>query len=270
MIDDMFDQLQGSKYFSKIDLSFGYHQLRVHEDDIPKTTFRTRYGNFEFTAMPFGLTNAPATQEEHEVHLGLILELLKEEKLYAKFSKCEFWLQEVQFLEHDKSCNAHVLALLNGSEDFVVYCDAFSLGLGYVLTQRGKVIAYASRQLKIYEKNYTTHDLELESPTHLMTYPLLRLEGLPFELKYDPLPNYTIGSSNSFEWRKIIFGMITSMGIRHAKAYTLRGMSSTKLGQRSGRVKTHVLPLYQGFPAKVIQDLAIQQPLQELFDPFKA
>ncbi|GKC00165.1 hypothetical protein Tco_0986301 [Tanacetum coccineum] len=100
MIDDMFDQLQGSKYFSKIDLSFGYHQLRVHEDDIPKTTFRTRYGNFEFTAMPFGLTNAPATQEEHEVHLGLILELLKEEKLYAKFSKCEFWLQEVQFLEH--------------------------------------------------------------------------------------------------------------------------------------------------------------------------
>ncbi|GKA95688.1 putative reverse transcriptase domain-containing protein [Tanacetum coccineum] len=129
-IDDLFDQLQGSQYLYKIDLRSGYHQLRVHEDDIPKTAFRTRYGHFEFTVMPFGLTNAPVvfmdqmnrvcrpyldkfvivfiddilvyvkTREEHEVHIRLVLELLKEEKLYAKFSKCEFWLREVQFLGH--------------------------------------------------------------------------------------------------------------------------------------------------------------------------
>ncbi|GKC81862.1 putative reverse transcriptase domain-containing protein, partial [Tanacetum coccineum] len=123
-------QDKGSQFFSKIDLGSGYHQLRVHEDDIPKTAFRTRYGHFEFTVMPFGLTNAPAifmdlmnrvcrpyldkfvivfiddiliyskTQEEHVEHLRLVLELLKKEKLYAKFSKCEFWLREVQFLGH--------------------------------------------------------------------------------------------------------------------------------------------------------------------------
>ncbi|GKE37613.1 putative reverse transcriptase domain-containing protein [Tanacetum coccineum] len=99
-IDDLFDQLQGGCYFSKIDLWSGYHQLRMHEDDILKTAIRTRYGHFEFTVMPFRLTNAPTTKEEHEVHLKLMLELLRKEKLYAKFSKCEFWLQEVHFLGH--------------------------------------------------------------------------------------------------------------------------------------------------------------------------
>ncbi|GJU58852.1 putative reverse transcriptase domain-containing protein [Tanacetum coccineum] len=129
-IDDLFDQLQGSSVYSKIDLRSGYHQLRVRDEDIPKTAFRTRYGHYEFQVMPFGLTNAPAvfmdlmnrvcrpyldkfvivfiddiliyskTKEEHDVHLRLILELLKKEELYAKFSKCDFWLSKVQFLGH--------------------------------------------------------------------------------------------------------------------------------------------------------------------------
>ncbi|GKA27699.1 reverse transcriptase domain-containing protein [Tanacetum coccineum] len=217
-IDDLFDQLQGSHYLSKIDLrSYLDKFMIVFINDI------LIYSK---------------TREEHEMHLGLVLELLKKEKLYAKFSKCEFWLQEVQFLGHvingngihvdpskieavknweaprtpsevrsflglagyyrrfienfskiaksltiltqksktfdwgeeqerafqtlkDKLCNAPVLALPDGPKDFVVYCDASGLGLGCVLMQRGKVIAYASRQLKIHEKNYTTHDLEL-------------------------------------------------------------------------------------------------------------
>ncbi|GJT55084.1 putative reverse transcriptase domain-containing protein [Tanacetum coccineum] len=189
-IDDLFDQLQGVRYFSKIDLWSGYHQLRVHEDDIPKTAFQTTH--FEFMVMPFGLTNAPSvfmdlmnrvrklyldkfvivfiddiliyskSKEEHEVHLRLVLELLKKEKLYAKFSKYEFWLQEVHFLGHmvnqngihmDPSkieaeeafqtlksnlCDAPILSLPDGVEDFVLYCDASNQGLGCVLMQMGK------------------------------------------------------------------------------------------------------------------------------------
>ncbi|GJY70084.1 putative reverse transcriptase domain-containing protein [Tanacetum coccineum] len=129
-IDDLFDQLLGACPFLKIDFRSGYHQLRVHEDTIPKTTFRTRYRHFESTVMPFWLTNSPTifmdlmnrvckpylgrfvivfiddilayskSKEEHEVHLKLVLESLRKEKLYAKFSKCEFWLEEVHFLGH--------------------------------------------------------------------------------------------------------------------------------------------------------------------------
>ncbi|GJR00728.1 putative reverse transcriptase domain-containing protein [Tanacetum coccineum] len=267
-IDDLFDQLQGSSVYSKIDLRTGYHQLRIREEDIPITAFRTRYGHYEFQVMPFGLTNAPAVfmdlmnrvckpyldkfvivfiddiliysknKDEHKEHLKAILELLKKEKLYAKFSKCDFWLESVQFLGHvidskgvhvdpakieaiknwatpttptevrqflglagyyrrfiegfsliskpltkltqknkkyewsedeeeafellkQKLCCAPILALPEGSEDFVVYCDASLKGFGAVLMQREKVIAYASRQLRTHEENYTTHDLEL-------------------------------------------------------------------------------------------------------------
>ncbi|GKB23578.1 putative reverse transcriptase domain-containing protein [Tanacetum coccineum] len=103
-IDGLFDQLQGSSVYSKIDQRSGYHQLRVREEDISKTAFRTHYGHYEFQVMPFGLTNAPAIfmdlMNRHEEHLKLILELLKKEELYAKFSKCKFWIPKVKFLGH--------------------------------------------------------------------------------------------------------------------------------------------------------------------------
>ncbi|GKA14549.1 putative reverse transcriptase domain-containing protein [Tanacetum coccineum] len=280
-IDDLFDQVQGSNIYLKIRSEItDITSLGVREQDIPKTAFQTRYGHYEFQVMPFGLTNAPA---KHEEHLKAILELLKKEQLYAKFSKCEFWIPKVQFLGHvidsrgiqismereemegqdekekkdreegagklsipyvsklsnhihvdpakiesnkdwaspktpteirqflglagyyrrfiegfskiaksmtkltqkgikfdwgekeenafqlikQKLCSAPILALPEGSEDFMVYCDASHKGLGAVLMQREKVIAYASRQLKVYEKNYTTHDLELRFDTLL-------------------------------------------------------------------------------------------------------
>ncbi|GJV26927.1 putative reverse transcriptase domain-containing protein [Tanacetum coccineum] len=160
----------GSSIYSKIYLRSGYHHLRVREQDIPKMAFQTRYGHYEFQAMPFGLTNAPADEKEHEEHLKAILELLKKEKLYAKFSKCEFWIPKVLagYIEvsskDSKDCiNPDETYQERRSEDFVVYCDASHKGLGAVLMQREKVIAYASRQLKVHEKNYTTHDLELGS-----------------------------------------------------------------------------------------------------------
>nr|GFA96601.1 retrotransposon protein, putative, Ty3-gypsy subclass [Tanacetum cinerariifolium] len=192
-IDDLFDQLQGSSVYSKIDLRSGYHQLRVREEDVPKIAFKTRFGHYEFQVMPFELTNAPTVfmdlmnqlckpyldkfmiifiddiliyskdEKEHEKHLKAIIKLLKKEELHAKFSKCEFWIPKVKFEWGDKQeaafqllkkklCSAPILALPEGSEDFIVYCDASNKGLGAVLVQREKVISYASRHLKIHEK----------------------------------------------------------------------------------------------------------------------
>ena len=267
-IDDLFDQLQGAQVFSKIDLRSGYHQLKIKPEDVPKSAFRTRYGHYEFLVMPFGLTNAPAAfmdlmnrvfkshlddfiivfiddiliysknNEDHEKHLRIALQTLREEKLFAKFKKCEFWLTSIAFLGHiiskdgisvdpqkieaivnwprptnvteirsflglagyyrrfvqdfsrlatpmtrliqkhitfkwDADCensfqelkkrliSAPILTLPTGTGGYVIFSDASFKGLGCVLMQNGKVIAYASRQLKPYERNYPTHDLEL-------------------------------------------------------------------------------------------------------------
>ncbi|GKD38484.1 putative reverse transcriptase domain-containing protein, partial [Tanacetum coccineum] len=101
MINDLFDQLQGSRYFSKIDLRSGYHQLRVHEEDIPKTAFSTRpYLDKFIIVFIDDILIYSKSKEKHEVHLKLILELLEKENLFGKFSKCEFWLQEVHFIGH--------------------------------------------------------------------------------------------------------------------------------------------------------------------------
>ncbi|GJQ93434.1 putative reverse transcriptase domain-containing protein [Tanacetum coccineum] len=215
-IDDLFDQLQGSSVYSKIDLRSGYHQLRVREEDILKTAFRTRYGHYKFQVMPFSLTNAPAIFmdlmnripkvqflghmiDSEGIHVDpAIIDSVKDwaspkspmeirqflglagyyRRFIEGFSKItkpmtKLTQKKVKFVWGDKQeaafqllkqnlCSAPILALPEGSKDFIAYCEASKKGLGVVLMQREKVISYASRQLKIHEKNYTTHDLELK------------------------------------------------------------------------------------------------------------
>ena len=291
-IDDLLDQLAGASIFSKIDLRTGYHQLRVREEDVPKTAFRTRYGHYEFLVMPFGLTNAPAifmdymnrifrpyldkfvvvfiddiliysrSPQEHETHLHLVLQTLREKKLYAKLSKCEFWLSEVKFLGHvvskdgisvdphkveavlgwekpktvmevrsflglagyyrrfiqgfsqlalpltrltrknqpfvwDVDCeksflelksrltSTPVLVIPNSHKPFSIYSDASKKGLGCVLMQEGRVVAYASRQLRPHEENYPTHDLELAAVVFALKIWRHYLFGAQFEVFTD-------------------------------------------------------------------------------------
>ena len=285
-IDELFDQLHGSLVYSKIDSRSSYHQLRVRENDVSKTTFRTRYGHYEFLVMPFGLTNALAafmdlmnsvfspyldkfvivfiddilvyssSPEEHVEHLRTVLQILRERQLYAKFSKCQFWLDKVAFLGHvisaegisvdphkieaivnwnpptnvsevrsflglagyyrkfvegfskiatpltnllkkdqkfelsytcqhsfeelrQRLTTAPVLALPSGKDGYVVHSDASIQGLGCVLVQDGRVIAYASHQLKKHEQNYPTHDLELAAVVFALKIWRHYLYGVP-------------------------------------------------------------------------------------------
>jgi hypothetical protein len=274
-IEDLFDQLRGASVFSKIDMWSGYHQLRIRPTDIPKTAFITKYGLYEFMVMSFGLTNVPAyfmylmnnvfmdyldkfvvvfidvilvysqNEQEHEEHLRKVLQRLRDCQLYAKLSKCEFWISKVLFLGHiinrdglavdpkkvaaimdwkapkdvqgiksfigmasyyrrfiegfskiarpmtallakkvefkwtlacqesfemlkQKLTTTPVLVLPDVHKPFSIYCDASYTGLGCVLMQEGKVVAYSSRQLKVHEKNYPTHALELAAVIHAL------------------------------------------------------------------------------------------------------
>ncbi|KAA0067962.1 ty3-gypsy retrotransposon protein [Cucumis melo var. makuwa] len=174
-IDDLFDQLQRATIFSKIDLRSSYHQLRIRDSDIPKTAFRSKYGHYEFIVMSFGLTNAPSKKVEHEEHLHQVLKTFPANKLYAKFSKCEFWLKKGSFLGHvvssegvsidptkietvtswprpstvneelkQKLVTAPVLTVRDGSGSFVIYSDTSKKGLGCVLMQQGKANVVAN------------------------------------------------------------------------------------------------------------------------------
>ncbi|GKC76711.1 putative reverse transcriptase domain-containing protein [Tanacetum coccineum] len=300
-IYNLFDQLQGACYFSKIDLRSGYHQLRVHEADIPKTAFRTRYGHFEFTVMPFGLTNVPAvfmdlmnrvckpyldkfviafiddvliylkSKEEHEIHLKTILELLKKEKLYAKFSKCEFWLQEVQFLGHvvnqdgihvdpskEKLYNAPVLALLDVPNDFVVYCDASNQDFRCVLMQRGKVIAYASRQLKVHEKNYTTHDLELDAVVFTLKIWRHYLYGTKSVIYTDHKSLQYIFDQKELNmrqrrWIELFSDYDCEIRYHPGKANVVADALSRKERLKPRRVRAMSMTIYSGLKTKILE-----------------
>ncbi|XP_028091827.1 uncharacterized protein LOC114292111 [Camellia sinensis] len=263
LIDDLFDPLQGAQVFSKIDLRSGYHQLRIKADDVEKTSFRTRYGHYEFLVMPFGVTNAPTafmnlmnhvfkpyldecvvvfiddiliylkTVEAHENHLRLILQTLQEKKLfmgldgyYRRFVQ-DFlkivvpltqltrkgvafeWTEERESAFQElktKLTTAPVLALPSGTEGFVIYSDASYKGLGCVLMQNGRAIAYASHQLKPHEKNYPTHDLELAAVAFALKIWRHYLYGTTCEIRYHPgkantvadvLSRKSIGTSKS-------------------------------------------------------------------------
>ena len=254
-IDDLFDQLRGARVYSKIDLHTGYHQLRVRETDIPKTVFRTRYGHFEFTVMPFGLTNAPTTfmdlmhrvfqpyldqfvvifvddiliysqsECEHEYHLRIVLQLLREAVMswerpksifeirsflglagyYRRFivdfsriaapmtrltrkeikfnwdDRCEEAFQELK----RRLTSAPILIVPDRGQGYTVYCDASRAGLGCVLMQCERIVAYGSHQLKNYEQNYPTHDMELAAVVFALKIWRHYLYGEEFEVYLD-------------------------------------------------------------------------------------
>ena len=291
-IDELFDQVKGATIFSKIDLRSGYHKIRIKDEDIAKTAFRTRYGHYVFLVLPFRLTNAPATFmclmnsvfhqyldkfvlifiddiliysrniKEHEEHLRIVLQTLREHQLYGKFSKCDFYKEQIQYLGHiitkegiavdpekiktimewpiakdvadirsfmglagyyrrfvegfsrvaypitslqkkgkvfkwttdyQRSfeqlkhllTTAPVLSVADPEKELVVCTDASKEGVGGVLMQEGKVIAYESRKLKEHEKKYSAYDLELTAVVHALKMWHHYLVGRKFLLMTD-------------------------------------------------------------------------------------
>nr|GEV23798.1 putative reverse transcriptase domain-containing protein [Tanacetum cinerariifolium] len=248
--DELVYQLQGSKVYSKIDLRSGYHQLKVREEDILKTTFRTRYGHNKFQVMLFGLTNAPASEEEHAKHLRLILELLKKEELYAKFLKCDFWLSR-------KLCSAPILALPKGSEKFVVYCDASRKGLGTVLMQNEKVIAYASLQLKIHEKNYTTRDLEREAVVFALKILRHYLYGMKFIMFTDHKSlQHILGQKElnmrQCRWLELLIDYNCKIRYHPRKANVVADALSRTKRHRPLRVRALVMSICLDLPVQIL------------------
>ncbi|GJV31293.1 putative reverse transcriptase domain-containing protein [Tanacetum coccineum] len=255
--NDLFDQLQVSRYFSKIDIRSGYHQLRVHGEDIPKTAFKTRYGHFEFTIMPFGLTNAPAvfmdlmnwvckpyldkffivfiddiliyskSKEDHEVTIDVssrnFSKLAKPlASLTQRNRKYEWGREQEEVFQtlKDNLCNATILSLHDGPEDFVVYCDTSNQGLGCVLMQRGKVIV--DRLTKSVHLLAIREDYKMEKLARLYIDEIVAGHGVPVSIILDRdgrftsrvLENiteslrdairYEYGLSSSDRWTKLI------------------------------------------------------------------
>ncbi|RVW64128.1 Retrovirus-related Pol polyprotein from transposon 297 [Vitis vinifera] len=245
-IDDLFDQLQGACVFSKIDLRSGYHQLRVRSEDVPKTAFRTRYGHYEFLVMPFDdILVYSKSREEHERHLSIILQTLRDKRLYAKLKKCEFWLDKVSFLGHvvtkdgisvDPGKFPRVKKQIGDSSYFDypsglegLWCIVMLLiRVWVVFLCNMKVVAYASRQLKPYERNYPTHDLELAA----VVFALKIWRHFLFGETYDGILRFRTrlcvpndGDLRRSFWRKLI----------------VLGLRSTQEGQRCTRFETELL-----------------------------
>ncbi|KAA3470808.1 DNA/RNA polymerases superfamily protein [Gossypium australe] len=345
-IDDLFDQLKGATVFLKIDLRSGYYHLRVKESDVPKSAFRTRYGHYEFLVMPFGLTNAPAIfmdlmnqifrpyldklvvvfidhiliysreEIEHAKHLRTALQTLRDNKLFAKFSKSEFWLREVKFLGHIISGDgihvdlskisaivdwklsrnvsevrsflgvvvyywrfvkgfsmiatpktkllqkdvkfewsekrqqsfekleallpkAPILVQPEPRKEFVIYSDVSLNGLGCVLMQEGKVIAYVSIQLKSHEKNYLTHDLELAAIIWLEL-----LKDYELVIDYHPRKANVVADALS---RKSLFPL-SGMNMRLTLSYDGSVLAELRARQSMCTEKRITMDFVKGLP----------------------
>ncbi|KAI3675982.1 hypothetical protein L1987_85578 [Smallanthus sonchifolius] len=294
-IDDLFDQLQGSRFYSKLDLRSGYHKLRIRDEDISKTAFRTRYDHYEFIVMHFGLTNAPAVfmdlmncvckpyldhviivfiddiliyyknREEHEEHLRLILELLKQEQLYAKLSKCKFYIRKVQFLGHVVNENgmhvdpSKIEAIKNWAApttptevrkflEFAGYYRRFIEGLSKIaqpltaLTQKGKIYNWGDTQESTFQvlkqKLSSAPILDLpEGTNNSVVYCDASIQGLELNMR-------------QHRWVKLLNDYDCAIKYHPGKANVVADALSLK-ETKPKRVRSLQLTIYTGLPEKI-------------------